>query len=91
MSQGASDSRFTSGSPAPDPPTARGADPISPGGHSQQPPRIVLRFGFYTGIALALAAILIILLVRHFTIDQAERAAVDRARYVSQVALTSEL
>jgi hypothetical protein len=51
----------------------------------------VLRFGFYTGIALALAAILIILLVRHFTIDQVERAAVDRARYVSQVALTSEL
>jgi len=62
-----------------------------PHGGAEAPPRIVLRFGLYTGIALALAAILIMLLVRHFTIDQAERGATDRARYVSQFVLGSEL
>jgi hypothetical protein len=57
----------------------------------EAPPRIVLRFGLYTGIALVLAAVLVIFLVRHFTIEQAERSATDRARYVTQFALGDRL
>ena len=42
---------------------------------NSDPPRLVLRFAIWTGIALALAAAAILLVIRHFDTVQAERGA----------------
>jgi diguanylate cyclase (GGDEF)-like protein len=55
------------------------------------PPRLILRFAVSTGIALALAAGAILLVVRHFNTVQAERAATSQARVVASVLLSGSL
>jgi len=55
------------------------------------PPRLVLRFAVSTGIALALAAAAILLVVRHFNTVQAERAATSQARVTASAVLRGEL
>ncbi|MFQ5426838.1 MAG: putative bifunctional diguanylate cyclase/phosphodiesterase, partial [Gaiellales bacterium] len=51
----------------------------------------MLRFALYTGVGLAIAAAGILLLVRHLSIDQAERSAAQHARFVQEAFLTAEL
>jgi diguanylate cyclase (GGDEF)-like protein len=51
----------------------------------------VLRFAVSTGIALALAAGAILLVVRHFNTVQAERAATTQARVTASAVLQGEL
>jgi diguanylate cyclase (GGDEF)-like protein len=51
----------------------------------------VLRFAVSTGIALALAAAAILLVVRHFNTVQAERAATTQARVTASAVLRGEL
>lgn len=65
--------------------------PKQAGAPPQSPPRLVLRFALYTGVGLAIAAAGILLLVRHLTIDQAERSAAQHARFVQEAFLTAEL
>jgi diguanylate cyclase (GGDEF)-like protein len=55
------------------------------------PPRLVLRFAVGTGIALALAAAGILLVIRHFDTVQAERAATAHARLVASTVLRDSL
>jgi diguanylate cyclase (GGDEF)-like protein len=55
------------------------------------PPRLILRFAVVSGVALALAAGAILLVVRHFNTVQAERAATSQARVVSSAVLTGSL
>jgi diguanylate cyclase (GGDEF)-like protein len=55
------------------------------------PPRLVLRFAITTGIALALAAGAILLVVRHFNTLQAERAATSQARVLASSVLRGPL
>jgi diguanylate cyclase (GGDEF)-like protein len=55
------------------------------------PPRLVLRFAVCTGIALALAAAAILLVVRHFDTVQAERAATAQARVLASTVLRDSL
>ncbi|HEV2711551.1 MAG TPA: hypothetical protein VGU26_00515, partial [Gaiellaceae bacterium] len=55
------------------------------------PPRLVLRFAIATGIALALAAAGILLVVRHYNTVQAERAAAAQARVIAGTVLRGTL
>lgn len=55
------------------------------------PPRLVLRFAVSTGIALALAAAAILLVVRHFDTVQAEQAATAQARVLASTVLRDRL
>jgi diguanylate cyclase (GGDEF)-like protein len=55
------------------------------------PPRLVLRFAVCTGIALALAAGAILLVVRHYNTDQAERGASAQARVIAGTILRGML
>jgi diguanylate cyclase (GGDEF)-like protein len=55
------------------------------------PPRLVLRFGIATAIALALAAAAILLVVRHYNTVQAERGATSQARVIAGTALRRTL
>jgi diguanylate cyclase (GGDEF)-like protein len=55
------------------------------------PPRLVLRFAVCTGVALALAAAAILLVVRHFDTVQAERAATAQARILAGTVLRDSL
>jgi diguanylate cyclase (GGDEF)-like protein len=55
------------------------------------PPRLILRFAVSTGIALALAAGAILLVVRHFNTVQAERAATSQARVLASALLSGSL
>jgi diguanylate cyclase (GGDEF)-like protein len=57
----------------------------------EAPPRLILRFAVSTGIALALAAGAILLVVRHFNTVQAERAATSQARVVASALLSGSL
>jgi diguanylate cyclase (GGDEF)-like protein len=54
-------------------------------------PRLVLRFAVSTGVALALAAAAILLVVRHFNTVQAERAATSQARVTASAVLRGAL
>jgi diguanylate cyclase (GGDEF)-like protein len=55
------------------------------------PPRLVLRFAIATGIALALAAAAILLVVRHYNTVQAERGAASQARVIAGTVLRGNL
>src|SRR5215210_4743247 len=55
------------------------------------PPRLVLRFAIATGIALALAAGAILLVVRHYNTVQAERGAASQARVIAGTVLRGTL
>ncbi len=55
------------------------------------PPRLILRFAVCTGIALALAAAAMLLVVRHVNTVQAERAATSQARVVAGSLLSGTL
>jgi diguanylate cyclase (GGDEF)-like protein len=55
------------------------------------PPRLVLRFAIATGIALALAAAAILLVVRHYNTVQAERGASSQARVIAGSVLRGAL
>ena len=57
----------------------------------EDPPRLVLRFAVCTGIALALAAAAILLVVRHFDTVQAERGATAQARVLASTVLRESL
>jgi diguanylate cyclase (GGDEF)-like protein len=57
----------------------------------EDPPRLILRFAVCTGIALALAAGAILLVVRHINTVQAERAATSQARVVASAVLSGTL
>jgi diguanylate cyclase (GGDEF)-like protein len=71
-------------------PTRR-PDPASRDSSRGDAPRLVLRFAVSTGIALALAAAAILLVVRHFNTVQAERAATTQARVTASAVLRGEL
>ena len=55
------------------------------------PPRLVLRFAVSTGIALALAAAAILMIVRHYDNVQAERAATAQVRVLTSTVLRDAL
>jgi len=55
------------------------------------PPRLVLRFAIATGLALALAAAAIVLVVRHYNTVQAERGAASQARVIAGTVLRGAL
>ena len=55
------------------------------------PPRLVLRFAIATCLGLALAACAILLVVRHFSTVQAERAATVQARVMASSVLRGTL
>ncbi len=65
--------------------------PPSPEALASDPPRLVLRFAVCTGIALALAAAAILLVVRHFDTVQAERGATAQARVLASTVLRESL
>ena len=60
-------------------------------GSAEGPPRLVLRFALYAAIGFALAAVAVLLLVRHFTTAQAERAATLHAQFVASSVLTDRV
>ena len=55
------------------------------------PPRLVLRFAVCVGVALALAAGAVLLVIRHVNTVQAERAATSQARVVASALLSGSL
>jgi diguanylate cyclase (GGDEF)-like protein len=57
----------------------------------ERPPRLVLRFAVVLSVALALAAALILVVVRSFTVMQAERAATRQASLVAATLLRTEV
>ena len=57
----------------------------------ERPPRLVLRFAIVLSLSLALAAALILLVVRSFTVTQAERAATRQASLVASTLLRTEV
>ena len=57
----------------------------------ERPPRLVLRFAVVLSIALALAAALILVVVRSFTVTQAEHAATRQASLVASTLLRTEV
>jgi diguanylate cyclase (GGDEF)-like protein len=56
-----------------------------------RPPRLILRFALNTAIALTLAAVVILLFVRHHGTVQAEKAVAFHARFVSESILRERL
>ncbi|MEO8289520.1 MAG: EAL domain-containing protein [Gaiellaceae bacterium] len=56
-----------------------------------KPPRLILRFALNTAIALALAGVGVLLVVRHHGTVQAERAVAFHARFVSDSILRDRL
>jgi diguanylate cyclase (GGDEF)-like protein len=62
-----------------------------PRGPETAPPRLVLRFAISTGIALALAAAAILMIVRHYDTVQAERAATAHVRVLASTSLRGPL
>ena len=57
----------------------------------ERPPRLVLRFAVVLSIALALASALILVVVRSFTVTQAEQAATKQASLVASTLLSTEV
>lgn len=57
----------------------------------ERPPRLVLRFAVILSVALALTAAIILVVVRSFTVTQAERAATRQASLVATTMLRSEV
>jgi diguanylate cyclase (GGDEF)-like protein len=58
---------------------------------TEQPPRLVLRFALILSVALALASALILVVVYHFAISQAERAATRQASLLASTLLQREI
>ena len=69
----------------------RGTRSRSRAGGDGGPPRLVLRFAVSTGIALALAAAAILLVIRHFDTVQAEQGATAQARVIASTVLRESL
>jgi len=59
--------------------------------HAEGPPRLVLRFALYSAIGFALAAVAVLLLVRHFATEQAERTATLRVQSVASSVLAERV
>ncbi len=57
----------------------------------ERPPRLVLRFALILSVTLAIASALILVLVRSFTVSQAESAATRQASLVATVLLQREV
>lgn len=57
----------------------------------ERPPRLVLRFALILSIALAIAAAVILVVVRSFTVTQAEQAATRQASLVAATLLQTEV
>jgi diguanylate cyclase (GGDEF)-like protein len=57
----------------------------------ERPPRLVLRFAVILTLALALASALILVVVRSFTVSQAEQAATRQASLIAATLLRSEV
>jgi diguanylate cyclase (GGDEF)-like protein len=57
----------------------------------ESPPRLVLRFALVLSVTLAIASALILVLVRSFTVSQAESAATRQASLVATVLLQREV
>jgi diguanylate cyclase (GGDEF)-like protein len=58
---------------------------------ARKPPRLVARFAVFTALGLALAAVAIALLVRTGSTAQAQRHAIERARFATEAVLAREL
>jgi diguanylate cyclase (GGDEF)-like protein len=58
---------------------------------TERPPRLVLRFALVLSIALALASAVILIVVHHFALKQAERAATRHAGLVASTVLQREV
>jgi hypothetical protein len=58
---------------------------------TERPPRLVLRFALVLSVALALASAVILIVVHHFALSQAERAATRHAGLVASSILQSEV
>jgi diguanylate cyclase (GGDEF)-like protein len=58
---------------------------------AERPPRLVVRFAVLTALGLALAAIAIALLVRSGSTAQAQRHAIERARFATEAVLARQL
>ena len=58
---------------------------------TERPPRLVLRFALVLSVALALASALILVVVYHFAISQAERAATRQASLLASTLLQHEI
>src|SRR6185312_1399446 len=56
-----------------------------------RPPRLVLRFAIGLSLSLGLASALILVVVHHFAISQAERSATQHARLVASTLLQHEV
>jgi diguanylate cyclase (GGDEF)-like protein len=57
----------------------------------ERPPRLVLPFVVFTALGVAAAAAVILLIVRHTDTAEAERQAIDRARFATEAVLRPEL
>ncbi len=58
---------------------------------AERPPRLVLRFAVVLSVALGLASALILVVVHHFALSQAERAATRQAGLVAAAVLQREV
>ncbi|MDH4103063.1 MAG: bifunctional diguanylate cyclase/phosphodiesterase [Thermoleophilia bacterium] len=58
---------------------------------TERPPKLVLRFAVVLSLALALASALILIVVHHFALSQAERAAARHAGLVASSVLQREV
>ena len=57
----------------------------------EKPPRLVLLFAVLTAVSVAAAGAVIVVVVRHYDVAQAERAAIDRARFAAEAVLRPSL
>ena len=58
---------------------------------TERPPRLVLRFAIVLSVSLALASAVILLVVHHFALSEAERAAARHAGLVASTVLQREV
>ena len=58
---------------------------------TEQPPRLVLRFALVLSLSIALASALILIVVYHFAISQAEKSATRQASLVASTLLQQEV
>ena len=64
---------------------------ISASTAAERPPRLLARFAVFTALGLALAAVAIALLVRSASTAQAQRHAIEQARFATEAVLAREL